>query len=134
MFNCELWTKPEWSFGWPPTLFVWMGRWCAGLVCLALVSLLRIDGCYLVYYFGVLDLGLWLGVGLWWLSLLCLLDIFDILYWCWHVLYDDMTIWRLYLLWIAVEMNYLNDDVMMFLFCCNVWENYVCVLGELLKK
>jgi len=25
-FDCEMWTNPQWSFGWPPTLFVWMGR------------------------------------------------------------------------------------------------------------
>jgi len=26
MFNCELWTNPQWSFGWSPFLSVWMGR------------------------------------------------------------------------------------------------------------
>ena len=32
MFNYRLWTNPEWSFGWPSTLFVWMDRRCARLV------------------------------------------------------------------------------------------------------
>jgi len=31
-FNCELLSNPKWSFGWPPTLFVWMGRRRAWLV------------------------------------------------------------------------------------------------------
>jgi len=26
MFDCELWTNPQWSFGCSLTLFVWMGR------------------------------------------------------------------------------------------------------------
>ena len=30
--DCELWTNPQWSFGWPPSLFVWIDRWCAEVV------------------------------------------------------------------------------------------------------
>jgi hypothetical protein len=33
MFNYDLWTNPQWSFGWPFSLSVWMSRRCAGLVC-----------------------------------------------------------------------------------------------------
>jgi len=63
-FNCGMLSNPQWSFGWPPTLFVWMGRRRAILVAF-LVSMLEASlGPNSSLCFGSLSLGLWLDVGL----------------------------------------------------------------------
>ena len=44
-----------------------------------------------------------------------------------------MAIWRLILLCMIIEMIYLNVDVMMFYSAAMFYENYLCMIGELLK-
>jgi len=59
MFNYELWTNPQWSFGWPPTLFVWMGRHRARIVCICLASCWRLALKLPRFAFGVYRVRLW---------------------------------------------------------------------------
>jgi len=59
MFNSELWTNLQWSFGWPPTLFVWMGRRRARIVYFSLVSYWRLALELPRFAFGVYRVGLW---------------------------------------------------------------------------
>jgi len=135
MFNCELWTNPQWSFGWPPSLSVWMGRWCAGIVCFALVSCLRIAWILpRLLHFGVLDFRAmirgWSSLFIFTLSVRDLRLYID----------DDMScmmtwlLGELYYIWMTVEIFYLCVDVMMFYSVAMFWEIcYLCMLGDLVQ-
>ena len=114
-----------------------MGRRYAGIVALLCLGELLEDSLDATSFItlGVLDFRALIRGRSLLLSLLCLLEIFEIVYWWWHELYDDMANWRL----ICFNL----DDCWDILFWC--WCNdvlfpamfrescYLCMLGDLIE-
>jgi hypothetical protein len=113
MFNCELWTNPQWSFDWPPSLSVWMGRWCAGIDCFCefLEDSLKLPR-LLLFQSLVCRIWLW-RLYVWSLMTIC-------------YFYDSVVEMRIYIgdvLWFEIWLLrdvLLNTVVMLFLFRCGV--------------
>jgi len=115
MFNYKLWTNPPWLFSWPPTLFVWMGRRRAWIVCFSLVSCWRLTLELPRFAFGVIRVGLsFRDVCLF--ILLWIVEIF-IHSVCWvetYIWWCSVILWHGYL-----DIFYLSDEIII-LFCCDV--------------
>jgi hypothetical protein len=120
LFDCinyELWTNPKWPFGWPPTLFVWMGRLHAGVVCFSLVSCWRLALELPRFALESIESDSDLRVSV------CLLS-----FWLVEILFTQCVELRIYIWWCSMiiwhgylEVLYLSDE-MLILFRCDVWE------------
>jgi hypothetical protein len=134
MFNYEMWTNPQWSFGWPPALFLWMGRRRAGLVALLGESLENsLDATPFIVFGVVVSMALIRGRSWIFIFIMSVVDFWD------YVLVKIYVVWWHGYLVIYFIMDDCWDDLFKcrcndVLFRCDVWENYLCIIvGELLK-
>jgi len=128
MFNYEMWTNPHWSFGCPPTLFVWMGRRRAWIICFSLVSRWMLALELPRFAFGVLESGTDLGVFVY------SIFIYDL----WRFLFVQYVELRFYIWWCSMIMwhDYFGDVFFTFwwyviiipLQCFE--KNYLCMLNS----
>jgi hypothetical protein len=132
MFNYELWTNPQWSFGWLFVLFLWMGRWRAWVVCFSLVSCWRLALELPRSAFRVLELSSNLGLSV------CLFTFIA----CWDFItqYVEMrffygdVLWLLtWLLWRCLFRCWC-DDIIISLRCLRKLFMHVKLIEEVASK